>query len=840
MRLFTRYLVLSLVLISLKQLSYAQNEERCHQRRVSNKIILAKDKKATHPIVISKEASVDTEKQAELLAYKLNQISGAKFEIKRSDEVHGITLGVQGDFKKLQASKPFDLSSPAEQQGYEIKSDNKGLYIVGATSLALAYAIYDFLESFGYRYYFPTSQWEIIPKLNVMEYASFVREIPDYYHRRIWAGFGVWNEFKESTETWNIANKNGGYALKTGHSYEKIIKDNVSEFTKHPEYYALIDGKREIVARFPKFCISNAELRKLVIKHALNEFKNNPTQVGYSVDPSDGGGWCECSACLKIGSPSTRVVLLANEVASAVRKEFIGKRIGIYAYNLHSLPPEIDVDKDVVVSVATRFIKGNLTLDEILEGWRKRRAVLGVREYYDVVNWSWMLPSKSLASNFIYLNKTIPIFYKQGARYLNSEASDDWGASGLGYYLANRFLWNIDEVNHTDKIKKEFFEKCFGPAAETMSDYFKFFDGSKPKIISEDLLGRMYSLLEKAKVEIGKSNEINERINDLVLYTRYVEMYQEIQQAKKDQKDEKVRQLMDFSAQIKQNRMIHTHAMSLSKHWKSFWIDTSNHSKINWKIQTRMTESEIVKILKDGISNNKLLAFEAIDFTEDLIPAPKLKSNGSPLGTLAPRSGSRYYYTYVDKDLNPIEIKITGGLIPHYRNKGNVKVRLFNIGGASDNGTKRTLVEENATIPPDGQEYSVKLYPKQTGLHMVGVNDGNDRTNDEWDNYNKIVKTSGALNGVFYFYVPKGTKVLGLYSRLKNGYLINSSNQELANLKNTEGYYSFSVAPGEDGKIWSFKGVNGEIKLMTVPAYFTLNPNQFLLPREVVISDHLN
>lgn len=834
-----RFFCLLWMLLSVSNVSTAQSE-RCHIKTSSEKVLLAKSGKALYPIVIANVASEQTVIYATLLAQKLGEISNAKFEIKKSDVAYGIAVGAQDEFAEVQFSKKFDLGNPGEQQGYEIKSNRKGLYIIGATPLAVGYAVYDFLESFGYRYYFPSKKWEIIPDLNILQYESFVRELPDYYHRKIWAGFGIWDEFKNTTDNWNIANKNGGYALKTGHSYDRIIKENQEQFDKHPEYYALINGKREVNARFPKFCVSNPELRKLVVNHAINEFKNNPEQVGYSVDPSDGGGWCECDACLKIGTPSTRVVLLANEVAAAVRKEFIGKRIGIYAYNHHSLPPEIDVDKDVVVSVATSFIKGNLTFDEILAGWKQKKAVLGVREYYDVINWSWGMPSKSLASNLTYLNNTIPRFYKQGVRYLNSEASDDWSASGLGYYLANKFLWNIDDAEKAEALKTEFFEKCFGSAAKTMSAYYKYLDGSKPKIVSEDLLGRMYTLLDKARQEAGKSAEINERINDLVLYTRYVEIYLEMQKTRKAQKDEKMKLLMDFSARIKQNRVIHTNAMMKSKHWKALWTDTANHSKINWEIKAEIGGAEIAEILKNGILNNKQLDFESIDFTEDLIPAPKLIAKELPLGTLAPRRGSRYYYTYIDKDLVPIEMKITGGLITQYRNRGNVKVRLFNIGGASDNGTRRTLVDENATVPPDGEEYEIKLYPKQTGLHMIGINDSDDRTKDEWINYNKTFKTAGQLFGVFYFYVPKGTTVIGFYAKSKNGRLINPKGEEITNLKNVEGYYSFPVGRGEDGKIWSFKGVNGEIKLMTVPAYFTLDPNRFLLPKEVVVADDLN
>ena len=57
------------------------------------------------------------------------------------------------------------------------------------------------------------------------------------------------------------------------------------------------------------------------------------------------------------------------------------------SYNYHSPPPSIKVHPNVVVSVATAFIKGGLTVDEITDGWAKQGATLGVREYYSVNTW---------------------------------------------------------------------------------------------------------------------------------------------------------------------------------------------------------------------------------------------------------------------------------------------------------------------------------------------------------------------------------------------------------------------------------------------------------------------
>jgi hypothetical protein len=118
------------------------------------------------------------------------------------------------------------------------------------------------------------------------------------------------------------------------------------------------------------------------------------------MDPSDGGHWCECDACGQVGSVSDLVVLLANEVAEAINGLGLGpKYVGIYAYNQHSPPPDIRVHPNVVVSVATSFIRGGYTIEQLVEGWAAKGAVLGVREYHDVFPWSHDMPRRARGGN---------------------------------------------------------------------------------------------------------------------------------------------------------------------------------------------------------------------------------------------------------------------------------------------------------------------------------------------------------------------------------------------------------------------------------------------------------
>ncbi len=53
-----------------------------------------------------------------------------------------------------------------------------------------------------------------------------------------------------------------GIVLNSGLSYDGIMARHAAEFDQHPEYLAMVNGKRQK----PKFCIANAGLRKLVVE----------------------------------------------------------------------------------------------------------------------------------------------------------------------------------------------------------------------------------------------------------------------------------------------------------------------------------------------------------------------------------------------------------------------------------------------------------------------------------------------------------------------------------------------------------------------------------------------
>ncbi len=230
---------------------------------------------------------------------------------------------------------------------------------------------------------------------------------------------------------------------------------------------------------------------------------------------------------------------------------------------------------------------------------------------------------------------------------------------------------------------------------------------------------------------------------------------------------------------------------------------------------------------------------------DDLVPAAGLKLPKVEPGDQGPGRGEQTFLTFVEQAPGAIELQITGGLIAHYRDRGNVRVELWKIGGASQTGQRETLVDEDRSVPPDGKERTVKLKANQTGLHKIVVRDGSDRTRVSWPAGQRTTVPSSVAapmnknhgSWMLYFYVPKGTRVIGLHGG-RHGEVRDSAGRPVFWLNGREpNYFSVAVPEGQDGKLWQIRYGRGPIRLLTVPPYFARTAAELLLPKEVVDAD---
>ena len=489
--------------------------------------VLCEGGKPVLPVTVAPRASARTRAAAEDLAASLGRICGGRFAVETGDGSRGVALGTAGDFPALGLAAEFDAEEPMRREQYVLRSHKNGLVAVGATDAAVEDAAADLLFRAGWRRFFPGPSWEIVPRKPGLTLDVAVKEAPSFAARRIWYDFGMSDYNGEAFREWQRRNRvPGAFELQTGHSSEDLIKRHEKEFAAHPEYLALVGGRRVS----SKLCLSNPALRRLIIDDALARMAKDLDRDTVSVEPSDHEGWCECDACRALGSPSDRLLLLANEVSEALEKGPPGKYVAFYAYNRHAAPPAGRLRERVVVSVATSFLPKGREPEEFLEGWRRQgAALLGLREYYGIFAWHRSLPGRMRGGDLGYLSRSLPRFHALGVRLVSAESGEDWGANGLGYYAASRFLWSLSEASRVDALREDFLVSSFSSAAAPMRRFYALLDGSRglsKAVVPSGLVREMYRLLAEA-ASATDDPAVKARLDDLVLYTRYVELHEE-------------------------------------------------------------------------------------------------------------------------------------------------------------------------------------------------------------------------------------------------------------------------------------------------------------------------
>jgi hypothetical protein len=799
---------------------------------------LSRDKKALVPVVIGEKASPATKALATEFASYLSRMSGAEFKVETGDGSAGISLGKLSDFPKPPVEAAFG-TNPFEREDFLMRTHAKGVWLVGAADLAISHAAWEFLYKLGYRQFFPGENWEVVPPPRDLSISLDEKQSPAFHARRIWYNWGMWGYNNEPYKKWCERNRAvRGFELNSGHSYENIISYNKAEFDKHPEWLAQVNGERKMRGDV-KFCVSNPELRKFVANYAVEYFKKNPNADSISMDPSDGGNWCECEACVKMGPISNRVVTLANGVAEAINALGLGdKYVGMYAYNKHCAPPTIKVDPHVIPSATTAFITGGFTFDQVVTGWQAQGAKMGVYDYLSVVDWDWNLPRGAAGSHPLNVASNLVRFHKMGARFYDAESGDCWGPCGLGYYVASRVMWDLNEAQHVDAIIDDFLERSFGPSKVPMREFYRLINLDTQRRSPADLVGRMYRQLDEAR-KLSSDEKINARINDLILYTRHAELYYAYANS-----GGKMDDVVRHDYRMRKTMMVHSYGL-----WARFVGQKAAHDpKYPLKSEDPFTPEELSKILAEGIAKNTPVdpGFVGKEFSKTLVPPAALKLPAVTPGNFPGSSQDHQRYFIWMKEPGSVDLKIK--VQKQWANR-MPKISLF-----SPLEVSLAPVATDESYKPDNVENEIKLKTPFPGIHRIETWDGGDYTRIAWPAGLPVTIESGIDtsdtgshfrgNWSLYFYVPKGTKSVGGWAaRVANwapkvsGKILDGAGKAVYEFNGSDGWFNVPVPEGQDGKLWKFDRSEGLRLLMTVPPYLARTGEELLLPTEVIDSD---
>jgi len=374
-----------------------------------------------------------------------------------------------------------------------------------------------------------------------------------------------------------------------------------------------------------------------------------------------------------------------------------------------------------------------------------------------------------------------------------------------------------------------------------MREFYRLMTEDKQRRAPSDLVGRMYRQLDAAR-QATADPQVLERIDHLILYTRHAELYYAYAN-----QGGAVEDVARHAYRIRKTMMVHSYGL-----WARLLSQqaalTPNHPLKN---EQPFGPEEIAQVLSEGIAKNQPVdpEFVGVEYGKQLVPAlPRLDLPKVPAGTFPTEPQDRQqYWTWIPEESGALDLKIRVQKVWANRMP---KVILY-----SPLEVSLEAVASDESYKPDGEEYSVSLKTPYAGLHRVETLDGGDFTRIQWPAGQPVTIESGIdtpdvtshFRGTWslYFYVPKGTKVVGGWaSRVANwapriaGKLVDPAGREVLDFGQAdEGWFQAPVPPGQDGKLWKFENSQGQRLLVTVPPYLARSAEELLLPQEVIEAD---
>ncbi|UCH33669.1 MAG: DUF4838 domain-containing protein, partial [Armatimonadota bacterium] len=516
-------------------------------------VTLVREGKAVAQIVAVGEAA---QAPAEELQLYVERISGAKLDVvapAQAPSSGAIFVGAAADFAGL----PFEVA--LGPHAFARKTAGANLYLVGADENGVAYAVCDLLEEFGCRWFMPGEIGEVVPQAETIVAAECdIVESPAFESRQMWYAWGAATpEGGARLADWQRHNKVGWLPFSHGHNFAGTVRPDIY-FEKHPEYYALVRGER----RISQLCTMNPDVVRIATEVANRYFNENPEYISYSLCPDDNSSFCECPRCTALdvemdphleGKPNVtdRLMVFWNAVAEGVWKEHPGKRVAIYAYINHTLPPKRGKVHPGVMpvvttsvfcpihSVADKQCESRQELREILDAWTDMAEHVYIYEYDPIPGYA-ELPCPLYGAH----GRSMKAYRDLGIKGFSFETHQSWATTFPNFYMLARLMWNPDE--DPEAILDEMCDKFFGAAAAHMRRYYRALGrafaptsphttwGSKglqdvPAIWTSEIVRECRAALDEASAA-ADDDMIRKRVEMVNLGLRYLEAFRTMQQ----------------------------------------------------------------------------------------------------------------------------------------------------------------------------------------------------------------------------------------------------------------------------------------------------------------------
>ena len=478
----------------------------------SASVSLVKDGVATAEVILSPHATQDEAVAAQELVHYVRKCTGAELPVRSVQS---------GDLKGEKPAVLIGLSLapiPVRERlanlrgdGFVVEANDRSVVLVGKGRHGTSFAVYELLERFaGVRWLWPGETGEVAPRQNDLkvENVSLARE-PAFVWRDLGPGGALWGPFDKwakerelglsrehqaTMSLWERRNRFGGEDIYGGHAYGEILPPGIYAAT-HPEYYALVNGKRDVDHFDGKHrsqpCTTNPDVVARVIEYCRLMFDRRPELDGVSIGLNDGRAFCECENCRRLDTGQTlaeeadpergaadrtrivtdRILEFGNQVAEAVSRIHPDKKVVLYAYGQTNPPPaRTKAHPNLLVQFTVNcngFWSDGVREKAFMDfaAWSRAAPTFGVYEYLTQMNFPDM---PRLVPDLI--RAELQELRRLGSRYYQTQAGNGFAVNGLNFYVLGRLLW--DPSADVKAIQDDYVAKAFGPAAPVMNRYF--------------------------------------------------------------------------------------------------------------------------------------------------------------------------------------------------------------------------------------------------------------------------------------------------------------------------------------------------------------------------------
>ena len=470
------FVLLSLIFISTLFSAFPANAQKRKKRSappiVENKIVLTnEDGTSKYHIVIPSSSSEYETKAAAILQDYLISISGAVLPIIGADKARSrfeIVLGQNDRIDELALDINFN---ELQADGFLMQTDSMRLIIAGGSGKGTIYGVYTFLEKYlGCRMYTPTVK--VIPNQKQIVIGQISdKEVPKIRFRSVHYK-STWDA--EYVNWHKLSHDQNGERTDWGlwvHTFNELVPPELF-FDKHPEYYAMVDGKRLPT----QLCLTNADVLKITIQNLRKKIAQNPEALYWSVSQNDNRRFCTCDLCKAIdereGSPSGSIINFVNQVAD----QFPDKVISTLAYEYgRKAPKTLKPRSNVNIMLCSIEAYRNLPITEDparvdfvndAEDWGKIAD--------DIIVWDYVIQFTNLLSpfpNLHVLQPNIQFFVKNGVTAMFEQGNREVGGefAELRSYLISKLLWNPDL--NVDALMNDFLNGYYGSAGPYIRKY---------------------------------------------------------------------------------------------------------------------------------------------------------------------------------------------------------------------------------------------------------------------------------------------------------------------------------------------------------------------------------